>query len=158
TAEIKVLMAALVRDFWVAEERHKIFDVTARVQARSHGEKPRRRIVYLPRIRYDTMRARLGSGFSQVAAGLNQAARARHFVNSFFRRVDNPSPLQLALARRQNIIVPAGHTYVQPHYRGGGDIQVVYRSRSAMQLIFDTIDRAAPTTLSPAEDWFTFER
>jgi hypothetical protein len=157
-AELKLLMAALVRDFWVAEERHKIFDVTRRMEpSRGHG-KSRKRVVYLPRIRYDTIRARLGAGFSAIAQGLNQAARSRHFVKHFFRRVEKPSPLQLVLARRQNIVVPEGHTYVQAHYRGGGESQVVYRSRSAMQLIFDTVDRPTLTKLAAAEDWFAFER
>lgn len=155
-AELKLLMAALVRDFWVAEERHKIFDVMQRHGPRQPGESARKRIIYLPRIRYD--RAKLAGGLAPIADGLNHAARSRHFVRYSFRKAENPSPLQMALARRQNITVPPGHTYVKPHYRGHGQGEVLYRSRSAMQLIFDTVERPLLAALSPVDDWFEFER
>jgi hypothetical protein len=56
-AVLEVLMAALIRDFWVAEERRKIFDVkqTRRPRAK-RGPRTNRHFVYLPRIRYVSKR------------------------------------------------------------------------------------------------------
>ena len=68
----------------------------------------------------------------------------------------NPSLLQLEIARNQRIVVPDGHTYVRPHYRGGGENQLIYRSRSAMQLLFQAVER--PEINPKEDDWFEFER
>jgi hypothetical protein len=51
-AAMKLIMAALVRDFLVAEERRKIFDVKKTRVGGSLAKKQEARIVYLPRIRY----------------------------------------------------------------------------------------------------------
>ena len=150
-ATMKVVMAALVRDFWIAEDRRRIFDVSR--PRRSSGEGHNRpRVVYLPRIRYVDD----GLGLRRISEGLEQGARTRHFVQGFFRKVTNPSLLQLEIARNQRIVVPDGHTYVRPHYRGGGENQLIYRSRSAMQLLFQAVER--PEINPKEDDWFEFER
>jgi hypothetical protein len=156
-ATLSLLMAALLRDFWVVDERQRIFDVVIRRDPTGRTEKPQKRVVYLPRIRYD-LRTRPHAGFMRVSRELDQVARSRHFVRAFFRKVDKPSPLQLALARFERVVVPPGRTYVRAHYRGGGESQVVYRSRSAMQLIFESIERPSVDRLPIAQDWFEFER
>jgi hypothetical protein len=51
-AAMKLIMAALVRDFLVAEERRKIFDVKKTRVGGSRAKKQEARIVYLPRVRY----------------------------------------------------------------------------------------------------------
>jgi hypothetical protein len=155
-ATIRLLMATLVRDFWVVEERHKVFDVALGRAPRRKGEPQERRIIYLPRVRYDATNATTG-GLSSLTAGLDQQSRARHFVKYSFRKVANPSALQLALAKRERIVVPEEHTYVRPHYRGSGESHAIYRSRSAMQLVFEAVGRPA-VSLEAFKDWFLFER
>jgi hypothetical protein len=154
-AVLEVLMAALVRDFWVAEERRKIFDVKQRQRPgakRATGTD--RHFVYLPRIRYVSS----GLRFDRLNEELKHAGRARHYVRPFLRKVERPSPLQLEIARRDNVRLPEGFTYVRSHYRGGGESQAIYRSRSAISLLYDIFDpqlQATGETL--ASNWFDFE-
>jgi hypothetical protein len=58
--------------------------------------------------------------------------------------------------------VPEGHTYVQGHYRGieGTEGQAVYRSRSAMALLFEPAGIDSEPTIRGhlGSDWFEFER
>jgi hypothetical protein len=142
--------AALIRDFWVAEERRKLFGVTMRRVRSEKSGKRDARVIYLPRIRYD--RALVPAPHS-----LNEARerRARHFVRPFFRKV-NPTSLQAEYARLNHIVVPEAHTYVRGHFRGGAEAATVYRSRSAMRLLYETV---APVALEPEleTDWFRFE-
>jgi Restriction endonuclease len=151
-AAMKLIMAALVRDFLVAEERRKIFDVKKTRVRGSSAKKQEARIVYLPRIRYiiDI------NAPKRISEGLKQGARARHFVRAFTRKVEKPSPIQLEIAKNERIVVPEGHTFVRAHYRGGGGDQRVYRSRSAMHLLFEAVSR--PEIYPEQDDWFEFER
>ena len=148
---LRLLMAAMVRDFWVTEERRKVFEIVTRRRVGTSSPKAKaiRRVIYLPRIRY----AASGLRFARLAEGLQLAARARHYVRPFFRKVDNPSPLQLEIA--------AGFTYVRGHYRGGAATEAVYRSRSAMNLLYEAIEPPASALASDrplSDDWFEFER
>jgi hypothetical protein len=149
-------MAALVRDFWVAEERRKIFDV--RVHRKGSDGSPHktgRRFIYLPRIRYVSS----GLRFDRLSERLEHERRARHFVRPFLRKAENPSPVQIELARRECVRVPQGFTYVRGHFRGGSESQSVYRSRSAVRLLYDVTEPPLPTSGQPiATDWFAFER
>jgi Restriction endonuclease len=95
-------------------------------------------------------------GPQRISEGLKQGARARHYVRAFLRKADGPSSLQLEIARNERVVVPNGYTYVRAHYRGGGESQVIYRSRSAMQLLFEGVDR--PEINPEQDDWFEFER
>ncbi len=157
---IRLLMAAMVRDFWVTEERQKVFEIATRRRAGkfSRDEKPAKRVIYLPRIRYSTN----GVRFDRLAEGLQLAVRARHYVRPFFRKVENASPLQIEIARRDCVNVPAGFTYVRGHYRGGGEVtDAVYRSRSAMNLLYKSSERPVSALASDrplSDDWFEFER
>jgi hypothetical protein len=154
-AGIRLLMAALIRDFWVVEERHRVFDVRVeRIPRMTVSRKRNYRVIYLPRIRYTSGGMQLG----RLSEALEHSARARHYVRPFFRMVQ-PSPLQQEIARRRGISLPPGYTYVRGHYRGGSARQTVYRSRSALNLLYEI---STPPTLSGshamAEDWFAFER
>jgi hypothetical protein len=155
-AVMETLMAALVRDFWVAEERHKIFDVRRRLRVGAKGgSKGDRHYVYLPRARYVSS----GLHFDRLNEKLEYALRARHFVRPFLRKVENPSPVQVEIARRENVRLPEGFTYVRGHYRGGGESQAIYRSRSAISLLYDVFEPQMPAVdESLASNWFTFER
>jgi hypothetical protein len=150
-----LLMSSIIRDFWVVTERQKLFDIRRpRAQTQSL-DVDRKRVVYLPRVRY------LGATFNLglLTSSLEYRARAQHYVKPFFRKV-SPSALQLEIARRAGLIVPPGHTYIRGHYRGveRSQGQKVYRSRSALGLLFEHVpeehlqheDRAIT-------DWFVFE-
>ena len=151
-AAMKLIMAALVRDFLVVEERRKIFDVKKMRVWSARTKKQETRIVYLPRIRYviDV------NAPTRISSALKQGARARHFVRAFIRKVEKPSPIQLEIAKNERIPVPEGYTFVRAHYRGGGEDQRVYRSRSAMQLLFEAV--SCPEINPEEDDWFEFER
>ena len=156
TAVMETLMAALVRDFWVAEERRKIFDVKERRKPSGNGKhKAEQRYVYLPRIRYVSS----GLRFDRLGEKLDQASRARHFVRPFLRKAENPSPAQLELAKREHVPMREGFTYVRGHFRGGAESQAIYRSRSAIHLLYDVVEPPLPVAEpSFAADWFGFER
>jgi Restriction endonuclease len=151
---VQLIMSAIIRDFWVVTERQKIFGVKSRRTGRKSSENRLGRVVYLPRVRY------LGSKIDLTRLNLNLSykQRSQHHVRSHFRKA-NPSQLQLEIAKRARKSVPEGHTYVQGHYRGveGTEGQTVYRSRSAMALLFDRLDLTQPDYLS-STDWFGFER
>jgi hypothetical protein len=111
--------------------------------------------VYLPRVRYLESKIDL----SRLNLELSYKQRSQHYVRHHFRKA-NPSQLQLEIAKRARKIVPEGHTYIQGHYRGveGPEGQTVYRSRSAMALLFGSqIDSNRSIELSTT-DWFGFER
>jgi hypothetical protein len=56
------------------------------------------RIVYLPRIRYviDI------NAPKRISQGLEQGARARHFVRAFNRKVEKPSPIEPGLTESES--------------------------------------------------------
>lgn len=149
---MKLVMCALVRDFLVAEERRKIFDVKKKRIGEGKHSKQQTRFVYLPRIRYIID----NNAPKRLKEGLEQGVRSRHLVRSFFRKVEKPSAIQLAVARAERITVPEGHTFVRAHYRGGREAQRIYRSRSALQLLYEAINR--PEINPEQDDWFEFER
>ena len=58
------------------------------------------------------------------------------------------------------MVVPAGHTYVRGHYRGVERThgQKVYRSRSAMGLLFEQVEDLPQQRERALTDWFVFEQ
>ena len=119
---MKLIMAALVRDFLVAEERRKIFDVKKTRVGGSRAKKQETRIVYLPRIRYviDI------NAPKRIFAGVRARRTGASFVRAFIRKVEKPSPIQLEIATNERINVPEGYTFVRAHYRGGDEDQRVH--------------------------------
>ena len=130
---LKLTLSAVVRDFWVVEERDRVFAQKSakkfagvRIHKDDDGAS---RIVYLPRIRYkDTPTP------ENCAKSLEHEARAAHFVQAHVRRVGHASDTQIILARRYGFQVPEGYTFVRPHERGKDSRPVIYRSRSALQV------------------------
>jgi hypothetical protein len=149
-------MSSIIRDFWVVTEREKLFGVKRTRRTREDTERNPKRVVYLPRVRY------LGSKFdvTRLQSGLSYKARSQHYVRPFFRKAQ-PSSLQSEIAKRAGVVLPEAHTYVRGHYRGieGAEGQIVYRSRSAMTLLFEAapVDAYINDPLS-STDWFGFER
>ncbi len=148
-AALRLLLAALVRDFLVVEERERVFGntTTRRKQGLRHLDTTR--IVYLPRVRY--------TGSPEVdrcSKDLSLEVRQAHAVAGHLRKSANPSDYQLILAQRYGFSVPKGYTFVRPHDRGGEERDVVYRSRSALRSLFTVTSY----TGDKPTDWFLFER
>jgi len=146
---IKILLASIIRDFWVVEERERVFGASMEVRKgpRLRADRGRPRIVYLPRIRYVNK-------FKDESDGLNLKARAPHFVVGHLRKAVQASEDQIILARKFGIIVPEGFTFVRPHRRGDAAQERIYRSRSALQCL-QALKPVADT--STRDSWFTFE-
>ena len=85
---VNLLMAAIIRDFWVVEEREAVFDRETTSQRkllqRSLPDKPR--IVYLPRIRYHDR-----PDVQQCAIDLGHDERRLHEVAPHLRRLADGS-------------------------------------------------------------------
>ena len=145
---LKMLLAAIVRDFWVVEERARVF-----AAARSVKRTPRLRadwgektVVYLPRVRY------IGD-IEKRGEPLDFVKRRPHFVIGHLRKALEASSAQIRLAREYSIVVPKGFTFVRPHRRGDKAQERIYRSRSALQCI-----RAlGPVPVGAKDAWFTYE-
>jgi hypothetical protein len=146
---IKILLASIIRDFWVVEERERVFGASMEVRKspRLRADRGRPRIVYLPRIRYV-------NNFKDEPDGLNLKARAPHFVVGHLRKALQASEDQITLARKFGIIVPEGFTFVRPHRRGDAAQERIYRSRSALQCLQALKPIAGSST---RDSWFTFE-
>jgi hypothetical protein len=153
-ASAKLVMAAIIRDFWVVEEREIVF---AAREAREHEFRFRHdkqqepRVVYLPRIKYVQK-----PNVAACAKELNHPQRREHFVRPFLRRAGHASEDQRFLAAEYGFSVPTGFTFVRPHKRGGQPRDIVYRSRSALRSLYEAHD-AGGTSTGPVR-WFQFER
>jgi hypothetical protein len=152
-AALKLLLAAIIRDFWVVENRDSVF--AAKTAKRLAGIRQVNnpdgspRIVYLPRIQYQRK-----PDTHACAESLDHKERSAHFVREHFRKVAHPSNFQIILAERYGLSVPEGYTFVRPHERGTQRREVVYRSRSALQSLY-RVDHSAP---AGEADWFRFEK
>ena len=150
---LKLILSAIVRDFWVVEERDKVFEQKnpKRVPGvrihRAHGDDPR--IVYLPRVHYKEK-----PDVEQCAKQLEQSARAAHQVHAHARRAINPSEQQLMLAQKYGFPLATGYTFVRPHERGNRNRQTIYRSRSALQSLFVSNEIRMTSKIR----WFAFEK
>jgi len=147
---IGLFLAALVRDFWVVEQRESVFGEGKRTKkcARLRADSGKRVVVYLPRVKYTRT---LPRGGGKV---LNYHTRRGHWVRQHVRKVDNPSEERLAVARRLGFFVPEGFTFVDRHRRGDKSSEVVYRSVSALRCL-DIVESCEP---GGKDSWFEFER
>ncbi len=150
---LKLLVAAVIRDFWVVEHREAIFE-QRNVQRLSHGTKKDSgpRIVYLPRVKYE---CRENPNVASCANELDSMDRRSHLVAGHVRKSRNPSKHQIALAERYGFSLPEGYTFVRPHERGNGNRDVIYRSRSALRSLYTVTDTQGSTG---EVKWFRFER
>lgn len=151
-ATLKLLFAALVRDFWVVEHREQVFaSRTARSPMRNRGPNPGPITVYIPRIKYSG-----NANLERCESQLAQTSRRAHYVDAHLRRAAHASEHQLILAQRHGFDIPEGYTFVRPHERGHDSRDIVYRSRSALQSLHDATNDWSKRAEVP--EWFTFER
>ena len=98
----------------------------------------RKRIIYLPRIKYNRIGNRQPLDNEIKIIRKNSGG----FRNHHIRRLPNEakaSPLQIVLAQRQNIHVPPDHTYVRAHTFGEKNMsqdEITYRSRSMTGMVY----------------------
>lgn len=148
---VKLIAAAVVRDFLVVEDRCRVF--TERKTSYGSGRLKRgTSVIYLPRVRYSS------PCLAKANASSSHPRLSSHHVVGHARRVSNPSASQRFLAQRYGFSLPLGFTFVRPHIRGSFDdgTQVkTYRSRSASRMIFAEI-KSPPSGSIPR--WFEFER
>jgi len=98
----------------------------------------RKRIIYLPRIKYryikDTKPIENEIKLIRKSSGSFRSHHIRKLPATY-----HPSPLQIILARKQNIEVPQGHTYVRGAVVGQGNMsedEIIYRSRNLTSAIY----------------------
>lgn len=147
---LKLIAAAIIRDFLVVEQRERLFNV--RPMRRRIRGRDVRTVIYLPRVRYSTPHS------DRFSVGETSAGRPKHSVAPHLRRASTASAAQRFLAQRYGMHIPEGFTFVRPHERGnaGDDERIrTYRSRSASRMIFDEVS-TAPAGSRPA--WFDFEK
>lgn len=153
-ASLKLFIAALIRDFWVIEDRTTVFDrkpLDASVTHRPNHKDDRPIIVYLPRVRYFNE-----PSLDKCTTELELESRRKHFVRPHLRKTNKASAPQLRLASLYGITVEEGHTFIRPHERGGSEREVIYRSRSALGLLYtEKVSTESPLSIP---DWFEFER
>ena len=98
----------------------------------------RKRIIYLPRIKYryikDTKPIENEIKLIRKSSGGFRSHHIRKLPATY-----HPSPLQIILARKQNIEIPQGHTYVRGAVVGQGNMsedEIIYRSRNLTSAIY----------------------
>lgn len=151
---MRLIAAAIVRDFLVVEERESLFSSRS-MRKRVRG-KDVRQIIYLPRVHYSKPDA---GALANPPEDIDAGARTRHSVAPHLRKAKEASAEQRFLAQRYGMRVPVGFTFVRPHERGLATEDKerirIYRSRSASRMLFQEIAKA-PEGNRPA--WFEFEK
>jgi len=149
----KLILASIVRDFVVLDERESAFAVRRdSAPQRRHPDDKSPQIIYIPRIRYTQ-----SADTNGLEKGLEYELRRPHHVRAHQRRADTASSFQRILAERYGFRLEPGFTFVKPHQRGGiaPDREVIYRSRSAMQSLYG-VDMSIES--NGRSNWFQFER
>ena len=96
--------------------------------------------MYLPQIVYAAR-----PNLEACEQALELTKRARHPVRQHLRRSPTCSEKARLLAVQFGLPVPAGYTFVQPHWRGEGTARpTLYRSRSALACLHALQPQSAP--------------
>ncbi|HEX3483377.1 MAG TPA: restriction endonuclease [Kofleriaceae bacterium] len=154
-ATVYILLASIVRDFLVVEDRSAVFGSVKEARHRSvqnGGTATEPVVVYLPRVRYGDR-----PDVARLARDIPIERRA-HDVSAHLRRSRHMSPTQRALAEYHGWTIPDGFTFVRPHRRGIHEVEVIYRSRSALHALYEIVERDASAEPPPSDHWFEFEQ
>jgi hypothetical protein len=147
-----LVLASVVRDFLVVEERQAQFVAKSAMRSRCATNQALS-VIYLPRVRY--LNPNINNFQEKFIEGI---VRSPHNVGAHLRKAEKPSPGQLLIAMRYGFNVPRGYTFVRPHRRGdlaGQQRQRIYRSRSASSILYKVLS-SVPSGTRPA--WFDFEK
>jgi hypothetical protein len=105
--------------------------------------------MYLPRVRYP-----IRADVQRFAATRPSLPPRAHQVSAHLRRSPTVSPTQRALAELHRWTIAEGFTFVRPHKRGTREVDVLYRSRSALHTLYEVAE--VPDRLA-LHEWFEFE-
>ena len=155
---LEFLSAAIVRDFWVVEDRGDALRLGApRFRQALGAADTRKRVIYLPRCRYDRRHV------ERAVAG--EAATWRvspHFVGPHFRTLPDghtATRKQRAVAALHGVAIPTGKTWVRGHVAAGGEEEAkVFRSRTACRTLLEVLDLTRPSNALRGLSWYQFER
>jgi hypothetical protein len=152
-AAVKLLLAAVIRDFWVVEQRETVFTPQVRTTTtpRINRDVGQPQVIYLPRVKYARP-----PDIQRCQSSLGQEERRAHQVTAHLRKTEHPSEHQLVLAHLYGFEVPTGFTFVRAHERGTRHREVLYRSRSALHSLYTAI--TPDSSSSRPSKWFRFER
>lgn len=155
------LSAAILRDFWVVEDRSSAFRLGAPRTRRTSGRDRKKidTVIYLPRCIYSREKVRAAANSDTKIWNVSP-----HFIRSHFRALGFghcASVKQRAIASLHGVTqIPEGKTWVRAHVAGhvkdGGLVR--YRSRTASRSLFDVIELSKQVTLLDGLNWFQFER
>lgn len=135
--EIYNFLSTTIRDFKVSINR----DVTlgpVRHRVPTGIKTNRKRIIYLPRIKYNQINDRTYLNDEIKTLRKNSGGFRNHYIRKLPQGA-KASPLQITLARHQNIEVPIGSTYVRAHMFGNKEMspaEIEYRSRKMTGSIY----------------------
>ena len=157
--ELYIFLSNVIRDFKVTINRDVVLGpVRHRIP---HGMKTNnKRIIYLPRIKYNYIEKRkpIDDELKLIRRQPSGGFRSHHV-----RRLPEsykPSPLQIVLARKQNIEVPLGYTYVRGASWGKKPMtndEIIYRSRSMTNTIYFSESIVAKAEEIVGMSWAGFE-
>lgn len=155
-AEVNLWLAAVIRDFWVVEEREAIFAHRKKVLPKKlqSPTSNKSRVVYIPKIRYSEP-----PNVPRCANVLGHAKRRLHNVAPHLRRLVNgrqASEHQQSLAEVYGFHCKEGYTFVASYNRGSEKGAIIYRSRSALNSLYSMTSQS--TNKGEPDRWFQFER
>ena len=153
-SNLLLISVCIVRDFWVYEERERVYSEVdcAKLPKNLRKNTPNSvRTVYLPRKRYSRKVATIAAG-----EALDINSRARHLVAQHFRKAV-PSLKQRYLAQCMNVDLPDGYTLVKSHFRGDTGAQTIYKSKSALLALCESYNKSI-VNYNHKNTWFQFEQ
>lgn len=138
-----LLSAAILRDFWVLENRsrQRAYQTRTEKERKREGKgKDRKRTVlktytFIPRFQYDLSTY---DGSKKVSREV-RVTLSPHLVSGHFRKLPGDwkaSDTAKDAAAEFGLTLTDGYTFVRPHERGEIEQMRTYRSRSAFELIF----------------------
>ncbi len=126
------LAGAVARDMFVCVERDRYYSRSQSAGGRNREPRQRNRVTWLPRFKMNFHGETNHTAIMERVVSLSPC-----HVSGHPRRCANPSQVQIDIARSLGIALGPGHTYVQEHERSGSEQRRLYKSRSAMQVLFE---------------------
>lgn len=127
------LAGAIARDMFVCVQRDKYY-TRGNGGGNSRTRNNQDRIIWLPRFRVN-LRRDGGNDHGDVLEKIVTLSPCH--VSGHKRICNNPSQRQLDIARSLGINLPNGYTYVKEYDRGEIEQRRLYKSRSAMSVLFE---------------------
>ena len=157
--ELYIFLSSVIRDFKVTKNRDVVLG-PVRYRVPTGMKTNRKRIIYLPRIKYNYIEKRkpIDDELKLIRKQPSGGFRSHHI-----RKLPEgykPSPLQIVLARKQNIEVPLGHTYVRGAVWGQKNMsndEIIYRSRSMTNTIYFSEETISKSEEIVNMSWAGFE-